>query len=447
MVASIFAAAQFFGGSSEPAVDYYIATDGNDGNDGSSGSPWLTFAPLITATDAAPNDAVITAYVRTGTYNDVNLSPIGTSVNAGVNLTITIADGTVFDGPTGVDRSWLNMTGGAWFLNILGESGGPSPTWTVQGYDTGTGNGIGMDSAGGATLLVRNCLSQGNVDGWSCHGVNPQSYVYDSVFKSNSKSAASHVHSAGRMYASNCEFWGNPGGSALGIYFETTAASANTDLDNCKFIPTGTVSTERNCDFRGATLNNCQIGTTTFPVNLAGSAEITLFNDCYIHAFWDMNRAATMTQCYGRASIRMRNSALLTTLDHCVFVDGASGQTDGLIFRNFDPGSSARILVLSTVVRGYGTAIGSGYGAADAAYWLAADCNVTNCCLFGNTTNVDADIVTADPTSITNTVTTDPQMPGPFNTVTQLDYVVGAAGPCIGAGIGGTNIGFAATDI
>jgi hypothetical protein len=38
-------------------------------------------------------------------------------------------------------------------------------------------------------------------------------------------------------------------------------------------------------------------------------------------------------------------------------------------------------------------------------------------------------------------------MPGAFNTTNQADYVVGAAGPCVGAGIAGANIGFTAADI
>lgn len=441
------------GGAAPPAppvTDYYIGPSGNDTAAGTSeGAAWASFAPLITVMQAAADDTLVSCRVLEGTYADKGPGTIGTSINNGCALTVYIDADTIFTGPTGVDRSWINVTGNLWTMEIKPsiDPGQNVQTWTIQTYDTGTGNGIGMDSAGGATLTVRNVLVQGCVDGWSCHGTNPQSYVYDSVFKSCSKSAASHVHTAGTMQAARCEFWGNSGGSSLGIYFETTAASANTDLDTCKFIPTGTVSTECNCDFRGATLTNCQLGTTTLPLNLVGSAETNLINDSYMNAFWDMNRAVTLTRCYGLASPRMRNSANTSTLSHCAFTGPATGKTSGAPFRNFDPGSSAQWLAIDTVLRGYTTAVGQGYGVADAAYWLAADCAVTNCCLFGNTTNVDADIVTADPTSITNTVTSDPQMGSYAGSYVQVDYAVSAAGPCAGAGTGGSNIGFTSTDI
>ncbi len=119
MVASLFAATQFFRGSSEPVADFYIATTGNDGNPGSSSSPWLTFAPLITAANAAADGAAITAYVRNGTYNDLTLD-FGAAVNVGVTVTITIADGTVFDLGTKNKLQTITTSGG--------ETGGSNAT-------------------------------------------------------------------------------------------------------------------------------------------------------------------------------------------------------------------------------------------------------------------------------------------------------------------------------
>lgn len=449
MVASLFTSTQFFrGGSSEPVADFYISTTGNDGNDGSSASPWLTFDPLIAFMNTVAPAQAVTAYVRSGTYEDTNLIFDSSITAAGCSLTITIADGTIFSGPTGVDRSWVNIGGSVnWTLEVLGESGGLVPTWTIEGYDTGTGNGLGMDSAGGATLIARNVLSQGNVDGVSLHNSNSNCEVYNSVFKSCSKSAGSHVSSGGSFYAENCEFWGNPGGSTLGIYFETTNNSSNTELVNCKFIPTGSVGTERNCDFRGATLRGCQIGTETLPINLVGSAQTTIIEDSYMNAFWDMNRPVSLLRCFGLASLRMRNSATPSVVSHCAFTGPATGQVSGFPYRNFDPGSSAQVTFINTVLRGYTTAHGQAYTAPDAAYWLAANCESTNCCLFGNTTNVDADIVSADPGSITNTVTADPLMGSFAGSMVQANYAVSASGPCAGTGTAGSNIGFTTADI
>jgi hypothetical protein len=453
MVASIFAASQFFQGASGPAVDFFISPTGNNANSGtSSGDAWADFTPVKTAAQAAGDGATISVRVLNGTYANKGPGSIGANINNSVTLNIYMDSGVLFTGPTGVDASWIDVTQGAgasWTINLQPyiDPGPNIQTWTIQGYDTGTGNGIGMNVTSNTAILnVYNLLSQGNVDGWSCHGVNPQANIYDSVFKSCSKSAASHVHTAGTMKATRCEFWGNPGGSTLGIYFETVnAASLNTVLTNCKFIPTGTVTTEINCDFLSATLQDCQIGTTTVKCTLVGSTGTNNITDSYINAAWDQNRAVNMLRCYGKAQIRMRNTAVPTVVDHCVFVDSPTGAAvDGFLWANFDPGSMGQLTLSNTVFRGFSaTAIGNGFTATYGGYWTTSSCALTNNDLFGNGTNIDADITTG----VSGNITTDPQMPGPFNTVVQADYVVGAAGPCIGAGTAGSNIGFAATDI
>lgn len=449
---SVVVAAASGGAPQPPLTDYYIGPSGNDTNSGTSeGDAWATFAPLKTAAQAAADDAEITCRVLAGTYDDKGVGSIGANINNGVYLTVYIDEGAVFDGPAGVDRSFIDVTQGAgadWTIELR-PSIDPGPnvqTWTSQGYDTGTGNGVGMNvTANTAHLIVRNVLSQGNIDGWSCHGANPHCHVYDSVFKSCSKSAASHVHTAGTMLATRCEFWGNPGGSTLGIYFETTTASTNTLLEDCKFIPTGTVTTEINCDFRGATLRNCQIGTLTVKCTLVGSAQTNIIEDSYINAAWDQNRAVNLLRCYGKAQIRMRNTAIPSVVDHCVWVDSPTGAAiDGFLWANFDPTSMGQLTIQNSVIRGFSaTAIGNGFTATYGGYWTAASCALNNNDLFGNGTNIDADITTG----IAANITTDPQMPGAFNTVVQADYVVGAAGPCVGAGTAGSNIGFTAADI
>lgn len=443
MVATIFAAAQFFGGSSEPVADFYIATDGNDGNPGSAGSPWLTFAPMITAAQALPDSGEMSVHVRTGTYNNLTIN-IGTNVNTGCSIYVSVAEGTVFDGPAGVDASFINVAGSTAYtfeIEALGTGA------TVQGYDTGTGNAFGMDSSGGATLIARNFLVQDCVDGWSLHGTNSNSQIYDMLIRNCSKSCVANVNTGGTYSATDCRFEAKAGGAVLGMISETTNNSTNATYTRCEFIPAGTALTERNIDGWNARFVDCTLGTTTACVNFVGSSGTMRIEDSYINAFWDQNRPVNMLRCFGKATMRMRNSAVTSTIDHCVFVDCATGQTDAFLFRNFDPTSMANAQLLNSVFRGYVTAIGSGYGAADATYWANSGSVLTSCCTFGNTTNVDADIIAADPGSITGQVTTDPQMPGTFNTTVQADYVVGPTGPCIGTGTGGSNIGFAASDI
>jgi hypothetical protein len=421
--------------------DRYISTTGNDGNDGLTlGTAWLTYAPLKTLMQAANDNTSISCRVVAGAYADAGPGDIGVNINAGCHLSVYVDAGTVYTGPTGVDRSWINVTGNAWTMEVVGLGG----TFTIQTYDTGTGNGLGMDSAGGATLIARDVLVQGCIDGVSLHGTNSNAQIYNCVFKSNSKSAAAHVNTGGSFYASGCEFWGNPGGATLGIYFETTANSVNTLLEDCWFVPVGTVSTERNCDFRGATLRRCRVGTTTIAATLVGSADVNLMEDTYLNASWDMNRPVAMTRCYGRAQVRQRNNAVGSTFDNCAFVDSPTGAAvDGFIWANFDPTSAANIQITNSIINGFLVAIGSGYNATYAGYWAASGSAVTNCCLFNNGTNVDADIEAADPGSIVSPLTSNPQI-GAANDYEQASYGYAAGSPCIGAGTGGSNIGFAA---
>lgn len=447
------------GAAPPPVTDRYISPTGNDTNSGTSeGDAWASFVPLVTAADALPNAGTLSCRVLAGTYVDKGIGNIGTSVNVGCYVTVYFDPGCIFTGPTGVDRSFVNVTGAAaWTLELIARGWDTKSldnieagqTTTIQTYDTGTGNGLGMDSSGGAKLIARGFLSTGNVDGWSCHNSNSNADLYKCVMKSCSKSAASHVSTGGILRHFDCRFKGNPGGSTLGVVMETTANSANSTYTRCEFVPTGTVSTERNIDPRGATFNDCRIGTDAIAATLVGSAQIGNFNDCYLNATWDQNRAVNMTRCYGRATIRQRNTADVTVLDHCCFVAAFTGATAGqnsLIYRNFDPGSAGNLQIRSSIISGYTTGIGQAYTATDAGYWAASGSDAENCCFYNNTTNVDADILAAAPGSIISPLNTNPLLVLGTG-YDQAAYCIAPGSPCFGAGVGGSNIGFAAGDI
>jgi hypothetical protein len=133
------------------------------------------------------------------------------------------------------------------------------------------------------------------------------------------------------------------------------------------------------------------------------------------------------------------------TAQNCVFIGGASGTgvgaTNSVLFRNADLNQGTWEFQ-NCVFKGYTTCLGSSYGVADAAYFVAQENFATYINYFGNTTNVDADLLTAAGTSVTTgVITTDPQI-GPANSYDQADYAIGPLSPCIGAGFGGGDIGF-----
>lgn len=207
----------------------------------------------------------------------------------------------------------------------------------------------------------------------------------------------------------------------------------------------------------GDTYTQCILGTPTLPLDLrvkpTGGAQLT---DCYINGFGNQNLACIFTRCYGRLTLRQNSSiAGETKVLSCVFLDGATGQTDGLLFRNFDPGSAAKFTATNSVIAGYTTALGNGFGVSDSNYFIAAGSTITFCDFFSNGTNVDADLVTANTndggTKIANNLTLDPVLAGGslaavLATTAQANYCVTAAG-LNGTGSGGANIGFRAGDI
>jgi hypothetical protein len=427
-----------------PSYGFYVnSATGNDGNGGTAAAPWATLAPLRAAIDALPDSGTLTASVA-GTFLDDHLR-LGAGVNAGVYAAVTIAAGTVFGATSGVDQSFTDCTGGPWTLELVGLGSGETRP-KITGWNAGTGNGLGVTSDSGATLIARNLISELNVDGVSIHGANAICRVYNSTFRLNSKSAFAHVATGPSIFqAFNCSFEGAAGAS-IGIGAETTTASANSLYQDCTFTPNvaGQAVT-----FKQAHLVRCVVGTTTLWVATTGGAApfgdasgATTIDDSFVNVVWDQNSPANMTGCYGIMNIRMRNLAVSSTLDHCCFKGLAA--SDPFLYAGFDSGSAATLIVRNSIISGYGNpAIGSGYTATYAGYFSASNSRIENNCLFGNTANLDADLVALGSPYIANNITTDPLL-GPRNTTAKTDWAIAANSPCVGAGSAGSDIGFRA---
>lgn len=118
----------------------------------------------------------------------------------------------------------------------------------------------------------------------------------------------------------------------------------------------------------------------------------------------------------------------------------APGITDGVLFADCDPGSQAQILITNSIPTGYTVAIASSYTPTYAGYFSASESRASYNCLFGNSTNIDADLVALGSPYIENNITSDPLL-GSADSCDANDYKVSAGSPMLGAGEVGADIG------
>jgi hypothetical protein len=430
--------------------DYFIAATGNDANDGrTAATAWASLSPLVTAMNALPDNGRLRAHVGPGTYMNTsgsNCLLIGGSINTGVAVIVDCEPGVVFSGVSGVNSSFLDVAGSLPYtfdLNGLGSVKGASMP-RITGFDTGTGNGLGMASTGGATMTVRNFRVDGCVDGVSLHSSNSIGVVEDCVFENNSKSAFAHVHTGGAFTARRCDFTAKSA-AIVGIGAETTSGSisANSLYEDCTFVP---ASAGQAIAFGQATLRRCQIGTLT--LRAAGSTiwgtafGPAIVTDSYVHASWDIREPVEMTRCYGRMTRRMRGGSIRSTFTNCVFADGASGATADSSFLNDNAFTdSAPISDINCVYVNMAVGYGSGFAATQAGYYSADDSRLTYGLFYNNTSDIDADLVALGSPYVANNITGQNPLIGSCNTYLANDYKVAAGSPALGAGSGGADIG------
>lgn len=418
--------------------NYYISPTGSDAADGLTlATAWQSlnkFTASLIATgqtkrvlvkagtyDKATDQFVVALTTQTGTTTIVQFEP-GCIID-GTAFTLGTQNGVSFRSDIPSDRT----------NNFFAYGNG----CIVRDVTTADGNGL--DGSGGGfarfyDFTVTNCR-----DGISIH--ETQEAEFHRINASDClKWAAAHVGSSvTRHYG--CTFLDANNTATLGglVAFDSTNA---THAENCTFLP-GTTSAAATLRMTGpgSTFTRCQIGTTTrlieFQPYNSGTATIT---DSFVNIYSDgLYGPATLNRAFGKFSFRTGpDAAGSITMDNCSISGPATGKT-AVFYNNYTPASSVPLYISDSV---FETASFMDVDATNAGYLVAAGSTFRNNCTFGST--YDADLVSAGAT-ITGTVTTDPLI-GAANTLLMADYAYATGSPCIGAGQGGTNIGFSASE-
>lgn len=420
------------------AYDFYVATNGSDANPGTEAQPYATLAPISTYMNSdSRSGQTIWVKIKPGTY-ETNYNLIRTYTTP-PKLYLDFDSGCVIQKGSQVDESCLQALGNIEMYVISRGTG--ENRLIVRDFTTGTGNAYGYHST--AKLYLWNVIADNCVDGWTGHNTG-YSEAIDSEFRNNNKGACVNADTPTGL-AARCRFLDAVTPPSSRVLTNVTGFQ----FFDCDIVPG---ASGRSFDSAGATFTRCFIGTPTTSINagsFAATASAGVFTDCYLHITGDSPVGGSFTRCYGRVALRIRHplASARCVIDRCCFVDSAIGAgSDSLIFANtystpaFD---GIPYTIRNSVLRGYTTAIGGGtWNAAQVTNWNANSL-IQNNNLFGNTTNVLAGIAGTS----SGAITTDPQLVGTFNTTNQADYAVAANSPCVGAGVGGVNIGFTLADI
>jgi hypothetical protein len=414
--------------------DYYIDDAlGDDGNNGlTPATPWQSLNKLEGLTLVA--GATTRVLVKAGTYGKASDYFEITSASTGAVLDITFEPGCVMDGTASNAVSAQNpifADGGAWTLTLQGNG------LTIRNYDNNSGGSPqGLGNGGTNTLIAYDIHIENCIQGISSH--------VSSVIIMHGGSMTNQVQQAVvPVDTSRVELYGvtvdQSAGSQVLVHLGTGNVTAL--FEDCIFIPQA--SGGNSVSVSGGIYRRCRLGTLTARVNLGSAGGVVgTLEDCYVNALINGTCDVDMTRCYGLLTTRL-NSNNNITAQHCVFVGGASGQTDSALYRNFDPGSQGTWEFTDCVLTGYTNCVGHGFGPTDAGYFEAAGNFATYINYFNNSTNVDADLLATSADLTTGVITTDPQI-GSADSFDQADYAIGPMSPCIGAGSGGGDIGFQA---
>lgn len=410
-----------------PGYDYFVdAANGNDANDGqSSATPWASLETNLTADILVPGKKV-RVHVMAGTYTDQAICIINATGKGGAILEVNFESGCVIDWTLGTDKSCVDVQGDQeWTLVLTGNGS------TIQGFNFGTGNGLGSRSGG--LLIARDFFIDDCVDGISAHG-SGRIYAYGCFVTGCSKSCFAHIETS-QTYHSGCTFEA-ASGATLGI--GATVATGEAYFTDCKLIPYASGGI---VDLSGATVFRCQIGTLTARVDVNCGAAGTVTKS-FVNVYVDGNKVISFTECFGLFSTRVRNGGTIS-VTNCVFSGPATGQTN-TVFSNFNPGSGSKLVISDTIFAGAWTFMS--VDATNAGYLVAAESEFFNNILYPSLA-YDADLIAADSggTVVVDTITDNPLI-GSADSYLMADYAYGTGSPAIGAGTTG-NIGFGVDDV
>jgi hypothetical protein len=419
------------GGSLFPRYDYYIdAVNGSDSNDGMSlASAWASLNKMETLTPVPT--ATTRVLVKSGTYDGVgDYFEVSNNSAAGWTLDVTFEAGCVMDGTACNSSAAQNPIFGngtaSWRLNLHGSG------LTIQNYDNNTGgspNGIGWGGncfVYGSEVVITNC-----VDGISNHDNGPGLMV-NIVVTACSKYALAQT-GTGHTDFHGCSFTGEDGASG-GVAVVNADASA--EFFDTKFIPVGTA---RNLFLSNSNLVRCQLGTETDDVIVAPVAVGTcVIRKSYVHVETQQLFGVAMYECFGRFSMRLRDSGT-PDIQHCVFTGPAESQ-GAVLYAN--TGSAFAAFVFSNnILAGSFTfdSLGSRYNL------LEADNELENNLLFGGVAY--SGNLTGSAATIAGTVTGQDPLIGAADSYLMSDWAFGAGSPAIGAANDDGDIGFGAADV
>jgi hypothetical protein len=411
------------------SFDYYVdGIAGSDGNDGSSPEQaWATFSPLRTAVSNMTAGQSKTAIVRGTTYTDQHLS-LANSASPRAEVTITFEEGAAMVWNSALAPG--NGIAAAETLKVTANGSG----CTITGFSPSSGNGLGANNTG--YLVAHDFVVDDADDGVSAHS-SSQIDVHDCTFRNCTKAAFTAVDTA-TLNAYGCTFEGKTGATlGIGSYLNTSTG----EMEDCIFTPAVAAQPLRLSQGGAVTVTRGRLGTLSTRLDIFSDNAVASVVDSFLNAFVDGNRQISFEGCYGKLTTRQRSGGNIS-ISHCVLVGGASGETGSVLYRNFDGGAGTWD-VIDSVLTGYGVAVGHNFGATDAGYFETAGNTVTYCCLFGNSTNIDADIEATTADVSTGVITSDPQI-GPADSYVKNDYAVAGGSPCVGAGSAGDDIGFQA---
>lgn len=415
--------------------DYYVDdVTGADSNDGlTPATPWQSLNKLETIPFSAGDTKRV--LVKSGTYDKTSDHfELNNNSAAAAVLDVTFEPGCVMDGTASSISSAQNpiyaQGSQSWTLILQGNG------LVIQHYDYNVGGASpqGLGNGGTNTILAYDVHVIDCVQGVSSHNSAIIKMYGGTITNCVAQAIAPVDTSRNELYgvtvdqSANAQKLADLGGATTCLF------------EDCWFV--GAAAGTNSLEVGGGTFRRCRMGTLTTRIAIESVDQGGSLEDCYLNAQINGGCTVDMTRCYGKLTTRMHATNNITA-EHCVFVGGASGATNSVLYRNSDLNQGTWEFG-DCVLKGYATCLGSAYGATDAGYFVAAGNFATYINYFGNTVNVDPDLLSAAGASVTTgVITTDPQI-GPANSYDQDDYAVGPMSPCIGAGSGGEDIGFQA---
>jgi hypothetical protein len=417
-----------------PAYDAYVdAVAGSDANPGTAGQPFATLDRLGVLAAAAAPGTTQRYLVRAGTYRTVGGGQsFLAAVAARFELTFEpgssmVCESGLVTGPRGIDAR------GSASVVVHGNG------LLIQDYDGFNGGAWGnaVSAQDSAEVAVYDATIVNAGDGVSLHDTSRGHF--ERLHISNCrKGNFAHVGASVSTHV-DCTFIGRTGAeNGVGSLAVETASA---DFLRCTFVP---VADGQPVLFNNATVRDCTIGTLASFVVL--SMKGSTLTDSFVHARMNLDAASggVLRRCFGHLAMVHRAGGTGLTIENSIFARLASALQPSVYYSGVMPAAGSPVTIRDTVLSGFTTAIGHAMDATAAQQAVTAGLTLDRLAFWGNTTNIDADLVAAAGfVAPAGTVTADPRL-GPRTSTARSAWGLLAGSPCLGAGTAGGDIGFAA---